>query len=280
MASPKRVSGFTLIELLVVIAIIAILAAVLFPVFSSAREKARQSTCASNEKQIGLALLQYNTDYDEMFPCGTQQSGYGWAGQIYPYVKATYVFTCPNDLLKVSRNNGVLQTQVSYSYNSNIACIATQAACAGSNVMGGNLPQLVAPSKTVILFEYGGGKGATGTAYSGFLTNVADPREANSWNPSNASDAAYRMGNWSGVVQTGYMVDTPAAYYMLYSADPWHQTGSHFLFADGHVKFLAGNQVSCGAPNNMTTSCPPATFDGYHAAPTSCKLYAATFSPF
>jgi len=64
-------NGFTLIELLVVIAIIAILAAILFPVFAQAREKARQATCLSNQKQIALALLMYNQDYDEEFPGST-----------------------------------------------------------------------------------------------------------------------------------------------------------------------------------------------------------------
>ncbi|MEN6304741.1 MAG: prepilin-type N-terminal cleavage/methylation domain-containing protein, partial [Armatimonadia bacterium] len=62
--------GFTLIELLVVIAIIAILAAILFPVFAKAREKARQSSCLSNMKQMGLACLQYAQDYDEVLPAG------------------------------------------------------------------------------------------------------------------------------------------------------------------------------------------------------------------
>jgi prepilin-type N-terminal cleavage/methylation domain-containing protein len=64
-------NGFTLIELLVVIAIIAILAAILFPVFAKVREKARQASCASNEKQLGLAFVQYIQDYDESMPCDT-----------------------------------------------------------------------------------------------------------------------------------------------------------------------------------------------------------------
>ena len=68
LSSRSRTSAFTLIELLVVIAIIAILAAILFPVFAQAREKARQTSCLSNMKQIGLGLLMYTQDYDEQFP--------------------------------------------------------------------------------------------------------------------------------------------------------------------------------------------------------------------
>src|SRR5438094_4697563 len=94
--------GFTLIELLVVIAIIAILAAILFPVFGRARENARRSSCQSNLKQIGLGLLQYSQDFDEMevadwFNTGsgpkdtdarsTPNAAYKWYDGIYPYVK-------------------------------------------------------------------------------------------------------------------------------------------------------------------------------------------------
>ncbi|MCC7494211.1 MAG: DUF1559 domain-containing protein [Fimbriimonadaceae bacterium] len=99
----NRRRGFTLIELLVVIAIIAILAAILFPVFAKAREKARQSSCASNVKQIGLAFNQYTNDYDEKWPrmywgganWEPVVSGW-WGGEIAPYIKNTQIFRCPS----------------------------------------------------------------------------------------------------------------------------------------------------------------------------------------
>ena len=73
----RHESGFTLIELLVVIAIIAILAAILFPVFAQAREKARATSCSSNIRQAGLALMQYTQDYDERYPNGVGAFGMG-----------------------------------------------------------------------------------------------------------------------------------------------------------------------------------------------------------
>ncbi len=93
-----RESGraFTLIELLVVIAIIAILAAILFPVFAKAREKARQSSCASNLKQLNLAILQYAQDYDETTPARWFAGGGHWFEVTQPYVKNRQLEICPS----------------------------------------------------------------------------------------------------------------------------------------------------------------------------------------
>ena len=125
---PGKGKGFTLIELLVVIAIIAILAAILFPVFAKAREKARQITCTSNEKQIGLGILQYVQDNDETFPAGApgaaaaQIAGVGWAGAISPYVKSAQLFRCPDDSTAggVGSNNQTLYP-ISYAMNKFVA---------------------------------------------------------------------------------------------------------------------------------------------------------------
>jgi prepilin-type N-terminal cleavage/methylation domain-containing protein/prepilin-type processing-associated H-X9-DG protein len=92
-------AGFTLIELLVVIAIIAILAAILFPVFAKAREKARQTACISNLKQIGLAILAYTQDYDEKYPMVRAyppgiNKFYDWRMEVYPYVRNVQLFAC------------------------------------------------------------------------------------------------------------------------------------------------------------------------------------------
>jgi len=129
--------GFTLIELLVVIAIIAILAAILFPVFAKAREKARQTTCTNGLKQIGTAILQYVQDNDETYlqawngssnANGATQFNWGWASQ--PYIKNRQVYRCPNEI----QNCGV-------SYNMN-------------NMLGNAaMAKVQSPSSTIIILE-------------------------------------------------------------------------------------------------------------------------------
>jgi len=130
----NRKQGFTLIELLVVIAIIAILAAILFPVFSSAREKARTASCQSNLKQIALALKMYTSDYDQRYPtnaysshqqdvaigpCGTKTSNDAagnilWHQNLCTYTKSLQIFDCPSD----NRTwNGNYTGDIGYGYN-------------------------------------------------------------------------------------------------------------------------------------------------------------------
>jgi prepilin-type N-terminal cleavage/methylation domain-containing protein len=119
-------SGFTLIELLVVIAIIALLAAILFPVFARARENARRASCQSNLKQIALGVKQYIQDYDERYPqvdakgAASPDGSQGWAVSMQPYLKSPQILQCSSDKQTATSS----ATSVGYSdywYNANLA---------------------------------------------------------------------------------------------------------------------------------------------------------------
>ncbi len=155
--------GFTLIELLVVIAIIAILAAILFPVFAKAREKARQTSCLSNLKQLGLAVMQYAQDYDEMlpiyyyntgvsgaitYPGGGTNSAMMWYCAIYPYAKNMQLFQCPSNSY---RWNGNYTGRMCYGYNLQIS--------------GRALATLTAPAETAVLADVYEDPGASSQTY-------------------------------------------------------------------------------------------------------------------
>jgi prepilin-type N-terminal cleavage/methylation domain-containing protein/prepilin-type processing-associated H-X9-DG protein len=137
--------GFTLIELLVVIAIIAILASILFPVFAKAREKARQSSCLSNSKQLGLAVLQYVQDYDECFPLlgynfsDGSEAQRGWAARLVPYTKNEQIFRCP------SRRN-TLTRPCDYQASQGMGA-------SGSWASGNSLGAVNSPAQCIMLSE-------------------------------------------------------------------------------------------------------------------------------
>jgi len=125
----SKCKAFTLIELLVVIAIIAILAAILFPVFARARENARRASCQSNLKQIGLGIMMYSQDYDEklprantpspgsVYPDGSTGTNFLWYHQIYPYVKSTQLFICPSTNSTWKGAYGMASGFMPYGYN-------------------------------------------------------------------------------------------------------------------------------------------------------------------
>jgi len=128
--------GFTLIELLVVIAIIAILAAILFPVFAKAREKARQSSCLSNVKQLAVAFQQYCQDYDEVTPLNMTYvpiAGARWYYSMQPYMKSTQVMICPSDQNEFGYAQGYF-----WGYDK----LFTRAA---TNLWGGGIPLAAIP---------------------------------------------------------------------------------------------------------------------------------------
>lgn len=261
--------AFTLIELLVVIAIIAILAAILFPVFATAREKARQTSCASNEKQLGLAFLQYAQDYDENWPTtgwvnsgNNQPYGTGWAGILYSYVKATGVFACPDDPTPAT---STYPDVVSYGYNFTIATLQYPGYSVGQSLGKDN-----APANTILLAEVNG-------VASNITTPGVDNPAGPSWGGSAVVCGAYQyswnvagnfqqggasgQGGWlatgplnNGVLWTGYpwadsaiAADTAPDPPMSPSAvNGYHSGGSNYLACDGHVKWLQGTKLSFG----------------------------------
>ncbi|BDI31003.1 hypothetical protein CCAX7_30540 [Capsulimonas corticalis] len=287
-------SGFTLIELLVVIAIIAILAAILFPVFAKAREKARQISCLSNMKQIGLGVTQYNQDYDENFPTGPLAGslGQGWAGTVYPYVKSTGVFHCPDDPTSQMTNpaNSVVSYPVSYAGNLNF--LRTDIPSSDNRVAGQSIAALVAPANTVLLCEVHGIYGPiTDIGENGGLNGVAS--SVSNGNPGGGV-YPFRGGNGQGGnLMTGCLGKRDCTNSVLIppygegfaAKTGLHMDGSNYLMTDCHAKWYRGTSVSGGyvaaaedCNEDGSPALPDCAANGGMAAGTGNSQFAVTFS--
>lgn len=203
--------GFTLIELLVVIAIIAILAAILFPVFISAQQKAKQTTCQSNLRQLSMAHLQYVSEWDETmpryqdwdaagdtsrivrYPCGGKKLAI-WAYYIFKYVRSVKSFNCPSSKTNWKGDSDVLNLKYGYNYK------LTPRNAADTWWVDYKLSQVRKPGATVLLADS--------------CSHAVHRVDAENWSPGNI--------------------------------DSRHNNGAIFAFCDGHVKWMSVKKDSKG----------------------------------
>ena len=249
---PNR--GFTLIELLVVIAIIAILAAILFPVFAQAREKARQTSCLSNMKQVGLGLLMYTQDYDEQFPradytlpVGTPSplnpgatggfarriNHYKWPAWVLPYIKSPQIFACPSRKRdeEAWNVNGEIKGN-GYALNLSISGRPIAPFGENSSFLGGGLAGVQTPSETWMLMEL-----RNQVSYSYISNGTLFP-------------AALRE-SWAAYLTPGGLVNKENA--------P-HSDGFTFCYIDGHAKYMNVKAFLGASPTAAEYSVPACTF--------------------
>ena len=229
-----RKYGFTLIELLVVIAIIAILAAILFPVFAQAREKARQASCESNLKQIGLAFKMYVQDYDEKWPSSTpipccsdgkkgstgQDFGFnGWVSNaLIPYTKNQQIYICPS-----------LNANGFYDPYSN----------GGTDTKNGS-------EQFSYAFNYASDYGAKEAAFTSVSSAIIMGDSSTAWwdCPYMNTGCGWVSRDWHNHITKNYKLTE------------WHTMKNDFLFEDGHVKSQGWDQVQWGQmANMMSESC-------------------------
>jgi prepilin-type N-terminal cleavage/methylation domain-containing protein/prepilin-type processing-associated H-X9-DG protein len=218
-------SAFTLIELLVAIAIIAILAAILFPVFGRARENARRASCQSNLKQIGLGIIQYAADYDDILP-GRRMSNeaLSWRRTTYPYTKSAQVFSCPsnpsNDVVADDSTSGNLALLPNGGVDAPIFFRSYNVNGTSSNI-GGNPP-----------FEYNKSQKLAAIPDVARTVAVAETREG-------ATHVKFDDGS------------SPGRFSDATNLFVGHLGTINFLFMDGHVKALKPSATT--SSTNMWT---------------------------
>jgi prepilin-type N-terminal cleavage/methylation domain-containing protein/prepilin-type processing-associated H-X9-DG protein len=240
-----RRQGFTLIELLVVIAIIAILAAILFPVFARARENARRASCMSNLKQIGLGFIQYAQDYDERLPTNqantTQPNGpvgsassvpktFTWDEEIFPYVKSTQIFTCPSAVGPpppakqynqdpYANSLGQWTGNPNRDYGMNCNLLPSNGNQTGRQTVSGFLALSAIPNTAEIFLVGESRRSNMGGYYASFI--YANASQAGRINYANDDKGSAAAGE--GKV---------------------HLEGANWLYVDGHVKWLKPDAIA------------------------------------
>jgi prepilin-type N-terminal cleavage/methylation domain-containing protein/prepilin-type processing-associated H-X9-DG protein len=254
--------GFTLIELLVVIAIIAILAAILFPVFAQARDKARSTACLSNTKQIGLAFMQYVQDYDETLPpsrMNTATTGDAsgsrhtpWSVTIYPYTKNVGIFTCPSDPNKPNHNaggwwwcpdglttneGGGRRDRNDRSYNAIVGPEQNGQGAVPGGLMntnwGASLAAIEKPAGTIMITErFHNTQSVCNPGAPHYKDNT--DFEGSGYLPSVRSGLNVMILSERGLLTSTGKTDENQAY---------HQGGFNNVFADGHAKWMKRTQT-------------------------------------
>ncbi len=228
----KPVSGFTLIELLVVIAIIAILAAILFPVFSRARENARRASCLSNMKQIGLGVAMYTQDYDETLvsyryisPTGTVIIG--WTEALQPYVKSRQMFVCPS-AKKVSgcASNGNDPTY--YPVTTPTTASKPSFGSYGYNYYYLGADGGTSPNRFLVDYKLAAVERPTETVLANEVTGV--------WGVG----PSYPPALWAAP-RTGACEASITTFRQQNAL--WHFDGTNVIFVDGHAKFMKYTQL-------------------------------------
>jgi prepilin-type N-terminal cleavage/methylation domain-containing protein/prepilin-type processing-associated H-X9-DG protein len=271
--------AFTLIELLVVIAIIAILAAILFPVFAQAREKARATSCLSNMKQISLGMIMYSQDYDEMYPLycagfatvarvqnpldpndrpgGTTGIGRRnmWQAQIHPYLKSWDIYSCPSDL-PPNTNPIVKFHNISYGYNygylSKLEVTQDPEPTGPAQWFSGKSQGGIQRPAEIVMLTDTGGRAAFGATAS-TLGSMVNPPDA--W-PSTEYFYGPDTVGW-GTNCGNYYKGTGGAKWANTGGAAWrHNEGFNVTYADGHAKFSKIGALMEGTNNkNLALDC-------------------------
>jgi prepilin-type N-terminal cleavage/methylation domain-containing protein/prepilin-type processing-associated H-X9-DG protein len=236
--------GFTLIEMLVVVAIIAVLAAILFPVFARARENARRASCQSNLKQIALGIFMYTQDYDEKFPIYNtgitynvaNPQPYSWADIIQPYLKSQQLYQCPSESTAPTTTNPSIANSGYTDYGINLYLTYGDMSADGTLGSAGakSLAVLTQPSLTVMMFDYV------------------------STNPTNAFSVGCTVAR--PCTSSPGLATFPAATATVPAVGLRHLDGMNFSFTDGHVKwYKSQNATTSASVYNVAT---PVTTSG------------------